>query len=173
MSDYFIGEIRVVGFDFAPRGWATCNGQLLPISQNTALFSLLGVNYGGDGRTTFALPNFAGKVPVHMGQGQGLSDYGIGEDLGEPYVTLLSTEMPQHTHAVQAVADVADLQAPAANRSLAKSAAGFAYDPAAPNALLAPQTILPAGGSQPHNNYMPTLTLTFIIALQGIYPPRQ
>jgi microcystin-dependent protein len=172
VSDQFLGEIRVVGFGFAPTGWATCDGQLLPISQNTALFSLLGTNYGGNGISTFALPNFAGRVPVDWGQGPGLSDYVVGEETGSSTVTLLSTEMPAHTHSLRAVNDIADLQAPASSRSFARSTAGFAYAPATPNVLLAPQVSPPAGGNLPHNNTMPTLTLMFVIALQGIYPPR-
>jgi microcystin-dependent protein len=171
--DPFVGEIRVAGFNFAPTGWAQCNGQLLPLSQNTALFSLLGTFYGGDGKSTFALPNFEGRVPVHQGQGPGLSLYDLGEETGTEAVTLLQNEMPVHTHTLQARNDPAELQAPAPDRAMARSTAGFAYNTANPNVNLAIQAVSIAGGSQPHNNYMPSLVLNFIIALQGIYPARQ
>jgi microcystin-dependent protein len=171
--DPFVGEIRVAGFNFAPTGWAQCNGQLLPLSQNTALFSLLGTFYGGDGKSTFALPNFAGRVPVHQGQGPGLSLYDLGEEIGTEAVTVLQTEMPVHTHTLQARNDPAELQAPAPDRAMARSTAGFAYNTANPNVNLDFQAVSVAGGSQPHNNYMPSLVLNFIIALQGVYPARQ
>jgi microcystin-dependent protein len=171
--DPFVGEIRVVGFNFAPTGWAQCNGQLLPISQNTALFSLLGTYYGGDGKSTFALPNLVGNVPVHQGQGQGLSEYFLGEETGTPTVTLLQTEIPVHTHGLLARSDPAELQAPAPDRSMAASTAGFAYNTSAPNVNLAFQAASITGGSQPHNNYMPSLVLNYVIAMQGVFPPRQ
>ena len=170
--DPFVGEIRVVGFNFAPTGWAQCNGQLLPISQNTALFSLLGTYYGGDGKSTFALPDFQGNVPVHQGQGQGLSAYDLGEQTGAAYVTLIQSEIPVHVHSFNARNDPAELQAPAPDRSMARSTAGFAYNTSPPNANLSFQAVALAGGSQPHNNYMPSLVLNFVIALQGVFPPR-
>jgi microcystin-dependent protein len=171
--DPFVGEIRVVGFNFPPTGWAQCNGQLLPISQNTALFSLLGTFYGGDGKSTFALPNMMDNVPVHKGQGQGLSEYFLGEETGTPFVTLIQSEMPLHSHNLLARNDPAELQAPAPNRSMARSTAGFAYNPSAPNVNLSVQAASVTGGSQPHNNYMPSLVLNYIIALQGVFPQRQ
>jgi microcystin-dependent protein len=171
--DPFVGEIRVVGFNFAPTGWAQCNGQLLPISQNTALFSLLGTFYGGDGKSTFALPNLEDKVPVHQGQGQGLSQYFLGEETGTPSVTLLQSEIPFHNHNLLAVSDPAELQAPAPNRAMARSTAGFAYNTSPPNVNLSVQAAAVTGASQPHNNYMPSLVLNYVIAMQGVFPARQ
>lgn len=172
--DPFVAEIRVVGFNFAPRGWATCDGQLLPISQNTALFSLLGTTYGGDGRSTFALPNIEGQTGIGVGQGPGLQDYFEGQQGGSQTVTLLQSEMPSHNHNARAVPDPAELQAPAPDRALARSTPGFAYqsNSAANLVAMAPQTIAPAGGDQPHNNMAPALTLLYVIALQGVFPPR-
>jgi microcystin-dependent protein len=175
--DPFVGEIRVVGFNFAPTGWAQCNGQLLPLSQNTALFSLLGTFYGGNGQTTFALPDLTDRLPVHQGQGPGLSPRSLGEQTGSETVTLLQSEMPSHAHAMFASNDPAELQAPAPNRAMARSTSGFAYDALAPNAMpsvdLAAQAASVTGGSLPHNNSMPVLVLNYVIALQGVYPPRQ
>jgi microcystin-dependent protein len=173
MSNPFVAEIRIVGFNFAPTGWATCDGQLLPISQNTALFSLLGTNYGGDGKSTFALPNLQGSVAVGAGNGNGLSPYFLGQQGGSETVTLLQTEMPVHNHFVQADSqDPGDLQAPAANRALARSGNGFAYVPGALAAQFAPEVLPPTGGGLPHNNMMPYLTLNYVIAMQGVFPPR-
>jgi microcystin-dependent protein len=171
--DPFLGEIRVVGFNFAPTGWALCNGQLLPLSQNTALFALLGTFYGGDGKSTFALPNLVDSTAVNQGQGPGLSPYYIGETTGVPYVTLLQTEIPAHIHSLLASNDPAELQAPAPNRAMARSTAGFAYNTSAPNVLMSPQATSVTGGSQPHNNLMPSLVLNYVIALQGVFPQRQ
>jgi microcystin-dependent protein len=171
--DPFVGEIRVVGFNFAPKGWAQCDGQLLPLSQNTALFSLLGTFYGGDGKSTFALPNLMDRVPVHQGQGPGLSLYDLGEETGTPYVTLLQTEIPMHTHGLRASNDPAEVQAPTPDRAMARSTSGFAYNAAAPNVNLSFQAATVTGGSQPHNNYMPSLVLNYVIALQGVFPARQ
>jgi len=174
MSDPFIGEIRLFGFNFAPQGWAQCNGQLLPISQNTALFSILGTTYGGDGRTTFGLPNLQGQAPLHTGQGPGLSLHDLGETGGSETVSLLESEIPAHTHALRAdAADPADVQAPTAGVVLARSTGGNAYA-SSPLALtpLAGEALAPAGGDAPHNNMMPYLTFNFCIALQGVYPPR-
>ena len=135
MADPFVAEIRIFPFNFAPKGWAFCNGQLLPISQNTALFSLLGTTYGGDGKSTFALPNLEGNAPMHPGQGQGLSLRDLGETGGAENITLLVSEIPIHPHTLEAFAT-------------------------------------PAGGDLPHNNMQPYLTLSFCIALQGVFPPR-
>jgi microcystin-dependent protein len=172
--DPFVAEIRIFGFNFPPRGWAFCNGQLLPISQNTALFSLLGTSYGGNGQSTFGLPNLQGSAPIHQGQGQGLSQYDIGQSGGETTVTLIDSEMPVHNHSLMASSDPADLGAPGATRSLARSQPDVYRAPAgaAPTQPLAPQAVGNSGGSQPHNNLMPFLTLNFCIALQGIFPPR-
>jgi microcystin-dependent protein len=171
--DPFVGEIRVVGFNFAPTGWALCNGQVLPISQNTALFSLLGTFYGGDGKSTFALPNLVDNVPVHQGQGQGLSAYALGEEIGVGTVTLADAEMPLHSHNLLARNDPAELQAPAPDRAMARSTAGFAYNALTPDVNLAFQAATVTGGDLPHNNYMPSLVLNYIIALQGVFPQRQ
>ena len=173
MADPFVAEIRIYPFNFAPTGWAFCDGQLLPISQNTALFSLLGTTYGGDGRSTFALPNLQGRAPMHPGQGPGLSLHDLGESAGSETVTLLESEIPAHSHSLMAVNAVASLNAPGADRTLARSSGGFAYQQSPANPVnLSPQTLALAGGSLPHNNLMPYLTLNFCIALQGVYPPR-
>jgi microcystin-dependent protein len=172
VSDQFLAEIRVFPFNFAPTGWATCDGQLLPISQNTALFSLLGTTYGGDGKTTFALPDIDGRAVMQPGQGPGLSLHDLGEEGGEMSVTLLQSEMPVHSHSISASqADGGD-RSPA-NERFAVGTGGIEMF-AAPGALtqLAQQTWTPAGGSEPHNNLQPYLTLNFCIALQGIFPPR-
>lgn len=176
MSDPFVAEIRIFAGNFAPTGWATCDGQLLPISQNTALFSLLGTFYGGNGQSTFGLPNLQDSVPIGQGQGSGLSDRFLGEQSGSDTITLLGTEFPAHNHNLRAHAqDAADLQAPAPNRSMARSASGLvAYDPSTANQVqMAPvQAVSITGSSFPHNNVQPYLTLTFIIAMQGVFPPR-
>src|SRR5512136_2469483 len=127
MSSPFVAEIRIFGFNFAPKGWAFCDGQLLPLSQNTALFSLLGTTYGGDGKSNFALPNLQGNAPMHWGQGPGLSLHDLGETGGSETVSLLESEMPAHLHNVRAATDPADLNAPSPARSLARSTSGFAY----------------------------------------------
>ncbi len=171
MSDPFVAEIRIVGFNFAPRGWAFCEGQLLPLSQNTALFSLLGTIYGGNGKSNFALPDFQGCAPIQHGQGPGLSDYFIGETGGAETVTLLESEIPNHRHAYQASDNVGERNNPAGNLySIPDS--GRIY--AAPSNLapMSANSLAPAGGDQPHNNMPPYLVLNFIIALQGIFPPR-
>lgn len=175
MSDPFVAEIRIFGFNFAPTGWAMCNGQILPISQNTALFSLLGTTYGGNGQSTFALPNMQANAPMHPGQGPGLSLHDLGETGGSEFVTLLESEMPAHSHFMRAHnGDQADAQTPSANTSLAQSANGFAYQATTNQNLTALnfQILTPAGGSLPHNNMMPYLVLNFCIALQGVFPPR-
>ena len=173
MSDQFVAEIRIFPFNFPPTGWAFCDGQLMPISQNTALFSLLGTTYGGDGKSTFALPDMQGNAPMHPGQGQGLSLRDLGEIGGSDTVTLLVSEIPVHTHAVRAHdIDLGELNAPSPNRSLAKSANATAYVAPSQLTMMSPQALAPAGGSLPHNNLMPYLTLNFCIALQGIFPQR-
>ena len=173
MSDQFVAEIRIFPFNFPPTGWAFCDGQLMPISQNTALFALLGTTYGGDGKSTFALPNMQGNAGMQPGQGQGLSLRDLGEIGGAQNVTLLISEIPVHTHALRVSAEVGDIQIPAANTSLARSGGGSAYTATVANIVqMAPQTLSPAGGSLPHNNMQPYLTLNFCIALQGIFPQR-
>jgi microcystin-dependent protein len=172
MADPFVAEIRVFPFNFAPQGWAFCDGQLLPISQNTALFSLLGTTYGGDGRSTFALPDLQGRAPMHPGQGPGLSLHDLGETGGSETVTLLESEVPAHGHTLRAdVDDQADTTVPGPDAAFAQSSGGAAYQ-AAPTAALAGQALTPAGGDQPHNNLQPYLTFNFCIAMQGVFPPR-
>ncbi len=173
MADPFVAEIRIFGFNFAPRGWAFCQGQLLPLSQNTALFSLLGTTYGGNGQSNFALPDLQGNAPMHPGQGPGLSLHDLGETGGSETVTLLQSEMPSHNHTMRASSDDGDQLQPTPARSFARSIDGSAY--IASNAglvQLSPQVLAPTGGDQPHNNMMPYLTLNFCIALQGVFPPR-
>jgi len=175
MADQFVGEIRIFGFNFAPTGWATCDGQLMPISQNTALFSLLGTTYGGDGKSTFALPNLQGCTPLHFGQGPGLSLRDLGETGGTPTVTLLQTEIPQHTHALQGYAGAGNQTDPAGHTWAAAHSGRQllnTYAPGPTNTSMSPASLAPAGGGQPHNNLMPYQTLLFCIALQGIFPPR-
>lgn len=173
MADPFVAEIRIYPFNFAPRGWAFCDGQLLPLSQNTALFSLLGTTYGGNGQSNFALPNLQGSAPMHPGQGPGLSLHDLGETSGAETVTLLESEMPAHTHTLMAVSASASLNAPAPDRALARSSGGFAFQQSPANPVsLAPQALAFVGGDLPHNNMMPYLTLNFCIALQGVFPPR-
>ena len=172
MADPFVAEIRIFPFNFPPKGWAWCNGQLLPLSQNTALFSLLGTTYGGDGKSTFALPDLEGRAPMHPGQGPGLSLHDLGETGGSDTVTLLQSEMPAHTHSLRASPDPADLGAPDATRSLARSQPNVYKQPPAATDALAPQAVSVTGGDQPHNNLQPYLTFYFAIALQGVFPPR-
>ncbi|HZQ27507.1 MAG TPA: tail fiber protein [Acidimicrobiales bacterium] len=178
MSSPFVAEIRIFACNFAPTGWALCNGQLMPISQNTALFSLLGTTYGGDGKSTFALPDLEGRVPIHTGgnqPGPGLSTYDLGQTSGTESVTLLTTEMPFHNHGLQASTDFGNNPTPANYVNLARTSGATPYAASASNpplTALAPQSLTPAGSSLPHNNMMPYLTLTFCIALQGVFPPR-
>jgi microcystin-dependent protein len=174
MSDQFVGEIRVGAWNFAPKNFAFCNGQLLPISQNTALFSLLGTFYGGDGKSTFALPNLQGRAPVSAGDTPFGSSYFLGGEYGTSTVTLLESEMPAHTHIPQVSPDAADLGAPATDRVLASAAAPFTYQTNTTSQLatMAFQTASVAGGSFPHNNMPPALVLNFVIALVGIFPAR-
>jgi microcystin-dependent protein len=174
MADPFLAEIRIIPFNFAPKGWAFCDGQLLPLSQNTALFALLGTTNGGDGKSTFALPDLQGRAPMHPGLGNGLSLHDLGESGGSESVTLLESEMPIHAHTLQANAAQADLQAPGPARVLARASGGSAYqaNTSANLVPMAPEALALAGGDQPHNNMQPYLTLNFCIALQGIFPQR-
>jgi microcystin-dependent protein len=170
-AEPFLGEISIVGFNFAPQGWAFCNGQILAISQNTALFSLLGTTYGGDGITTFALPDLRGRVAIHMGQGPGLSSYVEGQIGGTETTTLLVAQMPAHSHAAMADATNGSSDTPT-GLVVARNAAGVPQYGSNPTVALAPQAIGSTGGTQPHNNLQPYLTLNFIIALSGIFPSR-
>jgi microcystin-dependent protein len=191
--DPFLGQISIFGFGFAPKGWAICQGQLMPLAQNTALFSILGTMYGGDGRSTFALPNLQGNAAVGAGQGQGLSEYSPGETGGETAVALLSAEMPSHSHAFVASTAAATAQSPQGNL-LARATRAFANaggdaevaapaptqveadfysaNPGNAKTALASGAIAPAGGNHPHNNMQPYLVLNFCIALQGVMPQR-
>jgi microcystin-dependent protein len=162
MSTPFLGEIKIVAFNFAPRGWAFCNGQLLPINQNQALFALLGTTYGGDGRVSFGLPNLQGRVPFHVGNGLTLGERG-----GETAHTLNIPELPAHTHVPAGSSNNANAASPAGN--VWASLSGGGYLPSA-NAAMNPASITSAGGSQPHDNMSPYLVLNFCIALQGIFP---
>ncbi len=166
MSSPYIGEIRMFGGNFAPAGWAFCSGQLMPISQNDTLFNLIGTTYGGDGQSTFALPDLQGRVPVHVGPG-----FSIGQRAGEETVTLMTQQIPSHSHPVLATQDVGT-QADADGNVLAQAPAGTIkmYRPPAGTVALAPATIAPTGGSQPHSNIQPYLCVNFIISLFGIFP---
>jgi microcystin-dependent protein len=178
MANQFIGQLMLVGFNFAPAGWAQCQGQLLPISSNTALFSLLGTNYGGNGTSNFALPNLQGRCAIGAGQGVGLSQYDIGQAGGSATITLSTSNVPSHTHTVKATdSRAANVSTPAGNffSKVDLTAVGNIYDgsPAAPFATMSPSTLSPStGGNLPHNNMMPYLALNWIIALQGVFPPR-
>jgi microcystin-dependent protein len=171
MADPFVAEIRIVGFNFAPRGWAFCDGQIMAISQNTALFSLLGTTYGGDGKSTFALPNLQGRAPLQHGQGPGLSPRDLGESAGSSAVTLIGSEMPSHSHALHGTGAAATTDDPAGAWP-ATVPRGSLYGPAQNQVALSPQAEGVAGGDQPHNNMQPYLTLNFCIALQGVFPAR-
>jgi microcystin-dependent protein len=163
MGTPFLGEIKIVGFDFAPKGWAQCNGQLLPINQNQALFSLLGTMYGGNGQTNFALPDFRGRVPIHQGNGGN-----VGTKGGQEFHTLTIAEMPAHNHFVQATSSNQTTNVPAGN--LLASLNVPQYNPLTQLTTLHPSTISNTGGSQPHENRQPYLVLLFVIALQGVFP---
>ncbi|MDO8964022.1 MAG: tail fiber protein [Coriobacteriia bacterium] len=172
MSDWFVAEIRIFPFSFAPKWWAFCDGQILPISQNTALFSLLGTNYGGDGRSTFQLPDMQGNVPMHPGQGPGLSPHDLGETGGSDTVSLLASEIPSHGHTL-GTGGVASTPSP--ERAAWGAATAVPNQPlyaAGPGDTAMGDAISPAGGEQPHNNMQPYLTLNFCIALAGVFPPR-
>ncbi|WP_149202377.1 phage tail protein [Actinotalea subterranea] len=174
MADPFVGEIRMGAWTFAPTGWAFCDGQLMPISQNTALFVLLGTSYGGDGITTFALPDLRGASPVHAGQGPGLSPYGLGERGGVEEVTLLESQIPAHDHGVRAGTRGTTGNPSAAVWAQAQQGRSREqlYSTGPVSGAMAPGAIAPAGGSVPHNNRPPSLSLTFVIALVGVFPPR-
>jgi len=167
MSEPFIGQLMLVPYNFAPRGWAFCQGQLLPIAQNTALFSLLGTTYGGNGQTNFALPDLRGRVPISSGQGPGLSNYDLGQMGGNETVTLTTGQIPAHNHAINANSGDANDGSPANSFP----AGGGAYNSAA-NAAMNQAMASTVGGNQPHENRPPYLTLNWIIALEGIYPSR-
>lgn len=172
--DPFVAEIRIFSFNFAPKGWAFCEGQLLPISQNTALFSLVGTYYGGDGKSTFALPDLQDSCAVGAGQGPGLTDRFLGEIGGAPFVTLLESEMPAHTHAFQGSINLSTTSLPSDTTAFAKATGGSSYkaSPFGTTVAMAPQAMTPAGGGLPHNNMMPFLALNYCIALQGVFPAR-
>ncbi|BAV48912.1 tail Collar domain-containing protein [Mesorhizobium sp. 113-1-2] len=174
MADPFVAEIRIFPFNFAPTGWAWCDGQLLPLSQNTALFSLLGTTYGGNGKSNFALPDLQGRSPMHPGQGPGLSLHDLGETGGSETVSLLESEIPMHNHAMRGTVEDGTQGTLTPNITLATSIGGAAFQTTT-NANLAPMSgnaLAPAGGDQPHNNLQPYLTCYFCIALQGVFPPR-
>ena len=171
MSEPFLGEIRMLGFNFAPQGWAPCNGQLLSISQNTALFSLLGTTYGGDGTTTFALPDLRSRVPVGQGQGPALSSYVEGQAGGAETVTLTAIQMPGHTHVVKASSSAAGSDQPE-GRALARSASHIYAAKPDTSTVMNADMLGDAGGSQPHDNIQPYLAVNFCIALTGVFPAR-
>ena len=176
MAEPYIAEIKMFGGNFAPRNYALCNGQIMAISQNTALFSLLGTTYGGNGTTTFALPNMQGRAPVHQGNGAGIDPVSLGEMAGGPSVTLTTGNLPQHTHPISGaiIANSNPGETPASNTLFTNSAPNQLYAAALGTGglNLAPQTITMAGGSLPHNNMQPYLAVSFIIALQGVFPAR-
>jgi microcystin-dependent protein len=172
MSEPFIGEIRMFAGNFAPRGWAMCDGQLLAVNQNDALFSLLGTTYGGDGRTTFGIPDMRGRIPVHPGSGPGLTNRRWGEKGGAETHTLTINEIPNHTHNVQAINKPGDSGNPENRLWAASSGAPLSYSDANPDTEMATQMINNVGGNQQHHNMMPNLCIHFIIALFGIYPSR-
>jgi microcystin-dependent protein len=175
MADPFVAEIRIFPFNFAPKGWAFCNGQILPLSQNTALFSLLGTTYGGDGKSNFALPNLQGRHAMAPGQGPGLSLRDLGETGGSANVTLQPNQVPSHTHQLMATASTTSAS-PAGNAMsqavLPPSTAVPVYRNGANRVAMAPDAVAAVGGGQAHNNRQPYLALNFCIALQGVYPPR-
>jgi microcystin-dependent protein len=170
MAEPFVGEIRLFAGNFAPLGWAFCDGSVLAIAQNDVLFSLIGTTYGGDGQNTFALPDLRGRVPVHQGQGPGLSPYVIGQSAGAEQVTVLAPQLPSHSHVLNATMADATAGTGVAGSLTGKAAATSFYGNTPGGGALAAQAMLPSGGNQPHNNMAPFLGLTFIIALFGIYP---
>ncbi len=176
MANPFVAEIRIFPFNFAPRGWATCDGQLISLSQNTALFSLLGTTYGGDGRSNFGLPKLQGSAPMHQGQGPGLSAHYLGEAAGTPTVTLLTSEMPQHAHTINCVNGRVNTQVSSPTNALLALAGppgpNMFTSNASVNQFMGGNMVGPMGNSQPHNNMMPYLTLNFCIAMQGVFPAR-
>lgn len=170
MSEPFIGEIRMFGGSFAPAGWMFCDGQLLPISENETLFQLIGTTYGGDGEETFALPNLQSRIPIHAGTGSDGMTYQLGESAGVESVTLTTQQIPLHTHAVIASNTPASSQTPGGNVPAQGAGGSQIYTSASSPINLAPQTVGPAGGSQPHDNLQPYLVISFIISLFGIFP---
>ncbi|HEX8735393.1 MAG TPA: tail fiber protein [Pyrinomonadaceae bacterium] len=170
--DEFIAIIKMFGGNFAPRGWALCNGQILSIAQNTALFSLLGTTFGGNGQTTFALPDLRGRVPIHPGQGPGLSPYVLGQASGTETVTLLVTQMPQHIHTFAAPVSSNDANDSIPTGNVPATLPSNAYTSAVPDSAFKPGNTGIAGGSQPHENIQPYLCVNFIICLEGIFPSR-
>lgn len=176
MAQPYLAEIKMFGGNFAPRGYALCNGQIIAISQNTALFSLLGTTYGGNGTSNFGLPNMQGRAPVHQGNGAGIDPVSLGEMAGETNVTLIAGNLPQHTHPISGAVITSSNpgETPASNTLFTNSAPNQLYAQALGTGALnlAPQTITMAGGSQPHNNAQPYLAVTFIIALSGVFPVR-
>jgi microcystin-dependent protein len=173
MADPFVAEIRIFPFNFAPKGWAWCDGQLLPLSQNTALFSLLGTTYGGDGKSNFALPDLQGRAPMHPGQGPGLSLHDLGETGGSETVTLLESEIPAHSHSLNASTQDGGDSHPVPNLLAQAIGVGpYNNQGTAPIVMMNANALAPAGGDQPHNNLQPYLTFYFCIALQGVFPPR-
>jgi microcystin-dependent protein len=174
MSQPFLAEIRMFGFNFAPRGWAFCNGQLLSISQNTALFSLLGTFYGGDGKVTFGLPNLQGSAAMGQGQGPGLSQRFLGESGGSATVTVLQSEMPLHTHGLDTspVASLVGIPGPTVAIGRSRGLNAYQSNTTANLVQLNINAVGLAGGNNPHNNLQPYLTLNFCIAMQGVFPPR-
>ena len=178
MTDAYVGEIRLFPFNYAPKNWALCNGQIISIQQNTPLFAIIGTYYGGNGTTTFALPNLQGRVLIGQGQRPGGSDYVLGEVAGVTSVTLSTTEMPAHNHALNANTGAGTVLAAAGNELSAPSTggrrpvAGAAYNSADPNVTLSPLTLGLAGSSQPHNNMQPYLTMSYCICQYGIFPSR-
>lgn len=169
MSEPFIGEITMFAGNFAPRGWAFCNGQLLPIAQNTALFSLLGTIYGGNGQTTFALPDLQGRAPMHPGQGPGLSSYQLGQKIGAENVQLVAQTIPQHQHTMSATGDDNQSASPIGAVPGRDESPVYRADP---DTTFAVDVLASTGGSQPHNNMQPFTVVNFIIALTGLYPSR-
>ncbi|HEY5892926.1 MAG TPA: tail fiber protein [Chthoniobacterales bacterium] len=170
MSEPFIGQLMLVPYNFAPRGWAFCNGQLLSIAQNTALFSLLGTTYGGDGRTTFGLPDLRGRAALSSGQGPGLQNYDLGQVGGTETVSLTVPQIPAHSHLVSATAD--DPAFPRPTNALLANISPAGYTGSTANTTMAPSMIQPTGGNVPHDNLSPYLTLNYVIALEGIFPSR-
>jgi len=172
MADPFVAEIRIFPFNFAPKGWAFCDGQLMVLSQNTALFSLLGTTYGGNGINNFALPNLMGAAPMHPGQGPGLSLHDLGETGGSEAVTLIASEIPSHTHGIPCESSEVGAQPAAATFARSDYDRPPAYSANSPDVSMSPAMLTTSGGGQPHNNMSPYLTLNFCIALQGVFPPR-
>ncbi len=168
MSSPYIGEIRMFGGNFAPAGWMFCDGSILAISEYETLFNLIGTTYGGDGQSTFALPDLRGRVPVHMGQGAGLSAYTIGQMGGQEMVTLTTSQMPAHSHVPQANTGMGSQTSPAGN--VWANSTNLPYSASAPSAAMDPAAVGMAGGSQPHDNMVPYLCISFIISLFGIFP---